>query len=84
MGNLEWNSGITKEMGNQTFKESSQVLSSSLQESSRKLLQILPTNTKGSPLNRLIQETKKIKVQNSYKNSRMNSSMNSVRVNSDR
>jgi hypothetical protein len=28
---------------------------------------VLPTNTKGSPLNRLIQETKKIKVQNSYK-----------------
>jgi hypothetical protein len=45
MGNQEWNSGITKEMGNQTFKESSQVPSSSLKESSRKLLQIL----KGSP-----------------------------------
>jgi hypothetical protein len=32
MGNQEWNSGITKEMGNQTFKESSQVLSSSLKK----------------------------------------------------
>jgi hypothetical protein len=68
MGNQEWNSGITKEMGNETFKESSQVLSSSLKKAlSKKVFQILPTNTKGSPLNRLIQETKKIKVQNSYK-----------------
>jgi hypothetical protein len=36
MGNQEWNSGITKEMGNQTFKESSQVLLKFSQESSLK------------------------------------------------
>jgi hypothetical protein len=45
MGNQEWNSGITKEMGNQTFKESSQVLSSSLKKALSNSLYESPMNS---------------------------------------
>jgi hypothetical protein len=45
MGNQEWNSGITKEMGNQTFKESSQVLSSSLKKALSNSLHESPSNS---------------------------------------